>query len=241
MARGAAAIRVLRLQRLPFPRIPLLPLALPPPSASIPRFHPMKRLLLSALCAVAGVALMTGCATSRSSGIGAYKVTAYKPHNPAAVRVKVSTSTQHIYVVEGDRLLMGVQGCVGKPGSETPSGHFTINSKIKNKRRVSEPDSGYPMAYWCEFLPAYGFHEGFVHPYPRTHGCIRLHREAAARLFALVHVGTPVDIARSQPEDAKFGSQVRKLDQSRDPDPPRSEMLSPNWFRDPAGPLLVGG
>jgi lipoprotein-anchoring transpeptidase ErfK/SrfK len=169
-----------------------------------------------------------------------YSVKAYAPKNSDAVRVKVSTSTQHIYVMEGDRLLMAVQGCVGTGSSPTPKGNFRIGSKIKNKRRISQPDAGYPMAYWCEFKPAYGFHEGFVHPHPRTHGCIRLHREAAARLFALVRVGTPVNIASSQPEDSKYGSQVRKLDQSKDPDPPRSEMMSPNWFRDPRGPLLVG-
>lgn len=196
----------------------------------------MKQLLCLTLAAMA--ALLSGCATGGGSG-GSYKVTAYKPNNPSAVKVKVSTSTQHIYVMEGDRLLMAVQGCVGKPGSVTPAGNFRIQSKIKNKRRVSEPDAGYPMAYWCEFLPAYGFHEGFVHPHPRTHGCIRLHREAAARLYALVSVGTPVNIASSQPEDQKYGSQVRKLDQSRDPDPPRSYMLSSAWFKDPAGPLLI--
>ena len=140
--------------------------------------------------------------------------------------------------MEGDRLLMAVQGCVGSNGS-TPMGTFRIGNKIKNKRRISQPDRGYPMAYWCEFKPAYGFHEGFVHPRPRTHGCIRLHREAAARLFALVKVGTPVHIATSQPEDAKYGHTVRKLDQSADPDPPRSFMMSPGWFRDPDGPLLV--
>ena len=193
----------------------------------------MKRLLTLLTLAIA-VAFLSGCAGTG----GSYKVTAYKPHNPRNVRVKVSTSTQNIYVLEGDRLLMAVQGCVGANGA-TPMGHFTIFNKLKNKRRVSEPDAGYPMAYWCEFRSAYGFHEGFVHPRPRTHGCIRLHREAAARLFALAQIGTPVEIARTQPEDAKYGSQVRKLDQSRDPDPPRSYMLSPRWFQDPAGPLLI--
>lgn len=186
-------------------------------------------LLLSA------AALLTGCA---SSPTGAYRVTAYKPNNPSNVRVKVSTSTQHVYVTEGDRLLMAVQGCVGANGA-TPMGNFTINNKIKNKRRISQPDAGYPMAYWCEFKSAYGFHEGFVHPHPRTHGCIRLHKEAAARLFALVNVGTPVNISRSQPEDSRHGASVRKLDQSRDPNPPRSQLMSASWFRDPAGPLLI--
>ena len=196
----------------------------------------MKR-LLTLLAVTAGLALLGGCAGGPS--LGAYKVTAYKPHNPDNVRVKVSTSTQHIYVMEGDRCLMAVQGCVGKADSPTPSGNFHIIDKNKTKRRQSEPDAGYPMAYWCEFLPAYGLHEGFVHPYPRTHGCIRLHKEAAARLFALVKVGTPINIAHSQPEDATVGRSVRKLDQSRDPDPPHSYMLSSAWFKDPAGPLLI--
>ena len=104
---------------------------------------------------------------------------------------------------------------------------------------MSQPDAGYPMAYWCAWKPAYGFHEGFVHPYPRTHGCIRLHREAAARFYALVRIGTPVNIASSQPEDATHGRTVRKLDQSRDPDPPREVMMASSWFKDPAGPLLI--
>lgn len=175
------------------------------------------------------------CAAPRT---GSYKVTAFAPNNPDAVRVKVSTSTQNVYVLEGDRLLMAVQGCVGENGS-TPKGSFRINNKIKNKRRISQPDAGYPMAYWCEFKPAYGFHEGFVWSIPRTHGCIRLHREAAARLFALVKVGTPVNISSSQPEDRQYGHFVRKLDQRNDPNPPRERLMSPSWFKDPAGPLLV--
>lgn len=195
----------------------------------------MKR-LLSLVAIAATAAFFTGCAGTTG---GAYRVTAYKPKNPSAVRVKVSTSTQHIYVLEGDRLLMAVQGCVGTSSSPTPSGNFTIFNKNKTKRRVSQPDAGYPMAYWCEFKPAYGFHEGFVHPRPRTHGCIRLHKEAAARLFALVNIGTPVNIAHSQPEDRLYGSKVRPLDQSRDPDPPRSYLMSPSWFKDPSGPLLI--
>ncbi len=200
--------------------------------------------ILSRLCFLAlpaAALLLTSCGTLVTSSSSSYHVTALKPHDPDKVRVDLSLATQNVYVMEGDRLLMAVQGNVGKPGAATPKGHFHITDKIKNKRRVSEPDAGYPMAYWCEFLPAYGFHEGFVHPVPRTHGCIRLHREAAARLYALVKVGTPVSIATTQPEDAKYGSRVLRLDQSKDPDPPRSFMHSPAWFKDPQGPLLIDG
>ena len=141
--------------------------------------------------------------------------------------------------MEGDRLLMAAQANVGRGGAATPTGRFTITNKDKTKRRVSEPDAGYPMAYWCEFAPAYGFHEGFVWSTPRTHGCVRMHREAAARLYALVTIGTPVHIAQSFPEDAKYGKDVMRIDQSRDPDPPRSLLMSSQWFKDPPGPLLI--
>ena len=194
----------------------------------------MKKFLTTFL-ALAGIALLSGCT---GGGIGSYSVKAYAPHNPSAVRVKVSTSTQNIYVMEGDRMLMAVQGCVGANGA-TGSGRYCIIEKNKTKRRASEPDAGYPMAYWCARKSAYGFHEVFVHPRPRNHGCIRMHREAAARFFALVRIGTPVVISPSQPEDATYGRSVQHLDQSRDPDPPRSVMLSSSWFRDPSGPLLL--
>src|ERR1700704_2702998 len=169
--------------------------------------------LFFCLCAAAAL-FLTSCGTMTTVSSGNYHVIAHKPNDPSKVVVKLSLKTQNLYVMEGDRLLMAVQGNVGKPGAETPTGHFTIYEKNKTKRRVSEPDAGYPMAYWCEFKPAYGFHEGFVWSVPRTHGCVRLHREAAARLYALTRIGTPVHIARSLPEDAKYGNQVRKLDQS---------------------------
>jgi hypothetical protein len=207
---------------------------------------------LSIAAALCGATFLTGCATSPSGG--AYTVKAFKPHNPDKVSVKVSTSTQNIYVKEGDRLLMAVQGTVGEH-NETPSGSFRIYNKLKTKRsgsfgftRSGGPADihkgqsvavGYPMAYWCEFAPGYGFHQGFVWSIPRTHGCIRLHKEAAARLFQLVKIGTPVNISRTQPEDAVYGKLVRKLDQRNDPDPPTSLLMSDRYFTDPPGPLLI--
>ena len=190
------------------------------------------------------LSFLTGCETGGTAGTAyrggrAYHVVAYKPHDRSMVQVKLSKGSQTVYVLEGDRLLMAAQANVGRGGAETPSGNFSIINKDKTKRRVSEPDAGYPMAYWCEFAPAYGFHEGFVWSTPRTHGCVRMHREAAARLYALVTIGTPVHIAQSFPEDAKYGKDVMRIDQSRDPDPPRSLLMSSQWFKDPPGPLLI--
>jgi len=211
--------------------------------------------LLSTLCLVGAMAVLSGCSNYNPGAVG-YHVTAYKPHNPGAVTVKVSTSTQHLYVMEGSRCLMAVQCCVGEHGA-TPLGEHSIGAKIRNKRSGSfgftasggpadihkgqSVAVGYPMGFWCEFAPSYGFHEGFVWPIPRTHGCIRLHKEAAARLFALVHSGTRVSIHPTQPEDATFGKSVQRLDQSHDPDPPTARLMSPSYFQDPPGELLIEG
>jgi len=214
----------------------------------------MKKLLVSATSTflIAAASLwLSGCASAPSGG--AYHVVAHRPQNPNNVRVDVSTSTQHIYVMEGDRCLMAVQGCVGENG-KTPLGHFHVENKIRDKRsgsygftRSGEPAElskgqnvavGYPMGFWVEFAPAYGFHEGYVWSIPRTHGCIRLHKEAAARLFALTKIGTPVNIALAQPEDATVGKTVQRLDQRNDPNPPASRLMSESWFQDPPGQLL---
>jgi L,D-transpeptidase catalytic domain len=220
-----------------------------------PRMRYIYRLLL--LCAGSSLLLLTSCATGgRVSAGGPYHVTAYKPNNPSAVRVKVSLSKQNVYVMEGDRSLMAAAISVGTAAKPTPKGNFNIYSKQEHKRSGSYGFSvqgdrivpstgggagryvGYPMGYWCEFAPAYGFHQGFVHPVPRTHGCIRLKGEAAAKFYALVRIGTPVNIATSQPEDETIGPKVQRVDDSRTPDPPASVMVSDAAFEKPSGPLL---
>ncbi|PYJ20854.1 MAG: hypothetical protein DME92_08405 [Verrucomicrobia bacterium] len=140
--------------------------------------------------------LLAGCATGKVAGGGAYHVTAYKPHDPSAARVKVSLSQENVYVMEGDRCLMAAAISVGMPNKPTPKGNFTIYSKQEHKRSGSYGFSvqgdrivpstgggggryvGYPMGYWCEFAPAYGFHQGFVHPTPSRPPSRRMPRSA---------------------------------------------------------------
>src|SRR6516165_5314099 len=84
------------------------------------------------------VSLLAGCATSNvASRGGAYHVTAYRPNDPSAVRVKLSLSKQNIYVMEGDRCLMAVACSVGIPEKPTPRGSFTIYRKEEDKRSGS--------------------------------------------------------------------------------------------------------
>ena len=221
-----------------------------------------RSLATCALAATAGaLTFLTGCnlpSAANGGSSGNYSVVAYKPHNPNAVRVKVSLSKQVVYVMEGSKPLLVAATNVGIPAKPTPTGNFTIERKEKDKRSgtygfykngdtVVPAESGhghgqyigYPMAFWCEFKPEYGFHQGYVWPVPRTHGCLRLHHAVAPKFFALVHVGTPVNIAYSQPEDATIGANVPRPGDYNDPDPAPSYMASNAVFASPPGGGLV--
>jgi len=215
----------------------------------------MKKIIPFTLTAAIGL-LLQACSTMGPTAD--YNPPAYKPHNPNNVKVKVSLSQQVVYVKEGDRLLMAAACCVGVPAKPTPRGNFSIFSKQPTKRsgsygfavngstvtpceagKSSGRYVGYPMPYWCEFAPAYGFHAGYVWPVPRTHRCIRLHKNVAPKFFELVHQGTPVNISESQPEDSQYGHSVKRPQDFRDDDPPAALMISSAAFAKPAGPLLI--
>jgi hypothetical protein len=65
-----------------------------------------------------------------------------------------------------------------------------------------------------------------------------LHGEAAPKFFALVKIGTPVNIATSQPEDETLGPKVERVDDSKAADPPASLMVTSGAFQKPSGSLL---
>ena len=157
---------------------------------------------------------------------------AHRPQNSSAVRVKLSTGAQRLYVTEGSRVLLATPCSVGAASSPTPQGNFRIYSKDANHRRASSPGAGYPMTYWMEFKTAYGMHWGFIKPYPCTHGCVRLPMKSAAKAFAMIPSGTPLSISSSQPEDATVGRSLPVLDDSALPNPPDSYLMGPRWYED---------
>lgn len=191
---------------------------------------------LSALLLAGAALAFSSCATTSTGGAHTsfkFDPPVKQPTNPSAIRVKLSTSAQRLYVVEGNEVLLATPICVGTPSSPTPAGTFPIRAKKAERRRASSPGAGYPMTYWMEFYsPAYGMHWGFVKPYPSTHGCVRLPLKSARKIFNMVRVGTPIDIAKTQPWDATIGKSLPVLDDSALPNPPMSYLLSPQVFRD---------
>lgn len=192
--------------------------------------------------------LLGGCAQLAPHSV--YDQPAHRPKNPSKVVVKVSLDKEMVYVMEGNRPLLVTACCVGVSSHPTPKGSFCVNRKERNKRsgeygfavlrdaivpcEVSKANGkyvGYPMPYWVEFSPGYGFHQGWVWPVPKSHGCIRLHANDAGKFFELVKVGTPVKIASTQPEDSTLGSKTGRPQDYNDPDPPASFLVSPEFFQ----------
>jgi L,D-transpeptidase catalytic domain len=227
------------------------------------------RLRALLLGAVSGMTLLTGCetvSTLTNTGTfpGNYTAVAYKPKDPGAVRVKVSLENEMVYVMEGERPLLVTPCTIGIQGKSTPTGTYHVTSKEKDKRSASygfwvkageviagesgrAPGSGYhyvgyPMPYWVEFKPEYGFHAGAVWPVPHSHGCLRLHPNVAPKFFALVHDGTSITISRSLLEDATIGKNVARPKDYSWKDPVASLLTtgpSSHTFPEPQGPILV--
>ena len=96
------------------------------------------------------------------------------------------------------------------------------------------------MGYWCEFKSGYGIHQGWVHPGPRTAGCVRLHYNAAPKFFEIVPRGTPLNISYTQPEDATIGKNVPRPLDYNDPEWPPSVLNTNKVFHLYKGPLTDG-
>lgn len=185
--------------------------------------------------ATVGLAIaLCSCAATKPKGTFSTSfVPDVKPvKNPSALKVKLSTGAGRVYVVEGDEVLLASPASVGTASTPTPQGTFSIYSKTRHRRRVSQPGAGYPMTYWMEFKPAYGMHWGWVKPYPCTHGCVRLPIRTAKAIFDMIPTGTPLIIASSHPEDATHGKDLPVLDDSALPNPPDSYMMSSQVFED---------
>ena len=194
-----------------------------------------KHAFLFAACA-AGL-FCSSCSSTPGSGTTSSARRAYEtydrpatlPANPSKVRVKVSLKNRMAYVMEGNKPLLVMPVTVGKSSTPTPSGNLRIRSKnhyyranthgyaingntvrgcyLRNKP-AGWKFKGTPMPYWCEFKSAYGFHTGWMKPYPASGGCLRMHKNVAPKFYRLVSVGTPVSISSTQPEDATIGRNI---------------------------------
>ena len=136
--------------------------------------------------------------------------------------VEIALREQRGLLLVDDAIAMDFPVATGRSSHPTPKGSYKILEKKKDPASnlygrmvsgdgatvVSDADTrahavpsggrfvGAPMPYWMRMSTSgVGMHVGHVPGHrPASHGCIRLKRETATELFALLDVGTPVKV-----------------------------------------------
>lgn len=134
--------------------------------------------------------------------------------------IRISLSEQRVYLYKGDTLIGDTKCSSGKNGFETPPGEYKVIQKNKDHvsnlygnfvdaegnvvqrdvdtSKMKAPEgaifAGAKMPYFQRFTGGYGLHSGIVPNRRASHGCVRLPRIMAERLFSQTVVGTPVTV-----------------------------------------------
>jgi L,D-transpeptidase catalytic domain len=114
------------------------------------------------------------------------------PNGP--LQIVVSIADQRISVYDNGALIARSAVSTGVPRHPTPVGVFSVIGKKRWHR--SNLYSGAPMPYMQRLTwSGIALHAGVLPGYPASHGCIRLKKDFAVRLWHLTRRGTRVIIA----------------------------------------------
>ena len=148
---------------------------------------------------------------------------AQRVQGPASIVIDLSD--QAAYVYKAGKIVGRTRVATGNPTHPTPVGSFKVTEKVVDKRsshygwmydaneNVVNYDAdlrkdpippggryeGADMPYWMRLTnTGIGMHAGFIPDpgKPASHGCIRLAKPMAERIFSVVNVGTPVRVQR---------------------------------------------
>ena len=113
------------------------------------------------------------------------------PDGGGEQRVVVSLSDQLAYLYLGNTLAAVTTISSGTEKNPTPTGIFRVLQK-KTMHHSQKYDNA-PMPF-TQFIDQYGIalHAGHIPGHPASHGCVRLPKQFAAKLFSVTGVGTPV-------------------------------------------------
>jgi lipoprotein-anchoring transpeptidase ErfK/SrfK len=123
------------------------------------------------------------------------------PRPDRGVRILVSLPQQKAWVFDDGALVATSPVSTGKRGHSTPAGTFPILQKKVHHR--SNKYSNAPMPYMQRLTwGGVALHAGSLPGYPASHGCIRLPRAFAKKLYELTDHGTLVTVTRQRAKSA---------------------------------------
>jgi len=115
----------------------------------------------------------------------------------ASKSIKINLSQQKIYAIENGEIVFSGDVSTGKAGHRTPRGTYKILDKerfhISNK--YPEPNGGAKMPYMNRLTNSgLAIHQGYLPGYPASHGCIRVSKSTAKKLWKWSRIGIKVKI-----------------------------------------------
>jgi len=129
----------------------------------------------------------------------------------AGKSIEINLSKQKIYAIENGRIVFSGSVSTGKSGHRTPNGSYKVIDKERFhiSNRYPEPKGGAKMPYMLR-LTNYGMaiHQGYLPGYPASHGCIRVSKTTAKKLWYWTKRGIPVKIIGSA-SDFKYVKKKR--------------------------------
>lgn len=124
------------------------------------------------------------------------------------VLIVVSLPSQRAFVLKKGQEWDSTDVSTGKRGNETPKGVFPILQKKVEHRSTLYDDA--PMPYMQRLTwDGVALHAGRVPGYPASHGCIRLPKAFAQKLFVITNFSATVVIVTDQPVGS--AKEARKL------------------------------
>jgi hypothetical protein len=129
-----------------------------------------------------------------------YVSVSMQPGNGIAVVVSIPAQLAYVY---RDGMLIAVSTVsTGKPGKDTPTGEFTVLEKRVFHR--SNLYSAAPMPFMQRLTwDGIALHAGHLPGFPASHGCIRLPKEFARKLFAITALGATVSVVDEYIDDPR--------------------------------------
>ncbi len=115
----------------------------------------------------------------------------------AAKSISIDLSNQRIYAKNGGRVVFSGRISSGKSGHSTPTGTFRILEKDRHhvSNKYPEPNGGAKMPYMLRLTNGgIAVHQGYVPNYPASHGCIRVPKSTAIKLWRWSNIGTKVHV-----------------------------------------------